>query len=792
MTRDEFQALAHKSACIYYDYLKAHNLGLSEEMPRRITRNSPYISLYLLRRLPVPDSVYFRIHGVDYSQDEVGKCVYDDKARRLTIAPSDNFAELFASLTVDDILVVSDLKFLVERVRDWYMNRQVIPPSALLYPSKLDYTAPGIEPSDEQRAALDNIFSHNFSYVWGIPGSGKTSVVLSLAVLAYVRAGKRVLIAAPTNNAIEQTLRGVIPVLDRCGIDRNLVFRMGIASAHFQEEFPEVCEIPHVEQEYSRLTDERGNLAKYLRLLEYREFFEAAKVFLPKLLDELAEIALTEEDLRKKKKALDNQSDGLSSKNQWIAMEQHRAKLDLEAGQKQLSDLISRQDSMIYKIRKALHMQSAQRLDEQILNTRSKISSLGHSISNYDVELQKIAQEGILVQSEIDGLDLKLSALPKAEELLSHAENISSFDKALCNHIRDLKGKYNKLVRRRIDKELMQIEIMLQNELSQYTSYSTLSQEELKHRYDGICAKLDKVIPGSAEDRMSKCLVLAATLDKVIYSVKPEDYQPVHVFLDEAAYAPLIKGATLTSFGSPLTLLGDHMQLPPVCEMKDEQLKAEDHLPITLWSQSVIYLADIFNEMFDYFLASYFSFRPPNLTHLNTAFLSKSYRFSNALALLLSEHIYGIPLYGTRETDTAIVLLDARKCKGDHFHESHGEAKAIKDMVLTDIDADYAVLTPYRKQRALLVKVIPADHVYTIHGSQGQEWNTVYISIANPKPWQFTDSTQLIGKRVLNTAISRVKHKLVLVCDLSSWNGYPEQFITQMANLSEPTPASAG
>ena len=786
MRQEEFQALAHKSACTYYDYLKANNLGLSVEAPRRITHNGPYTCLHLYKRLPMPDTVYFRIHGVDYIQDTVGNCVYDDTSKTLSIVPKEEFVSLFSSLTTNDILVISDLKFLVERVRDWYMNRLVTPPSLLPSPVKLDCTVPpGMDPSDEQLAALDNIFSYSLSYIWGIPGSGKTRVVLSLAVLAYARAGKRVLIAAPTNNAIEQTLRGVIPVLDRCGIDRKLVFRMGIASAGFQEEFPEVCELPNAEREYARLKEERGNLARYLSLLEYRERFEAAKASLPKLLDELAKIAPVEKELNKKKKLLENQADGLRRKNQRTAMYQHRAKLNLAVSQKQLNYLISKQNSRMYKIKKVLHMQSAQRLDKQMLDMSSKVCSLKHSISNYDEELLMIAQEGILVQSEMDDIDSKLSSLPKSSELLSLAESISRFDKALCGHIRDFNGKYNQLVRRRVNKELELIENRIRSELFQYSSYSALSPEELRHKYDDICANLEDGIPGSAEDRVSKCLVLAATIDKVIYSVKREDFQPEHVFLDEAAYAPLIKGATLTVFGAPLTLLGDHMQLPPVCEMKDEQLENPEYLPVVLWAQSVIYLSDIFHDEFADFIHTYFSSQPPDFNRLNLAFLSKSYRFSDSLALLLSEHIYGIPLYGTAESETAVVFLKAQKSQGDYFHESRGEAKAISDIINLTEDNNYAVLTPYRKQRALLMKFITAEHVYTIHGSQGHEWDTVYVSIANPKPWKFTDSTTLIGKRVLNTAISRAKHKLVVVCDISKWRNYREQFITQLINLSD-------
>ena len=87
--------------------------------------------------------------------------------------------------------------------------------------------------------------------------------------------------------------------------------------------------------------------------------------------------------------------------------------------------------------------------------------------------------------------------------------------------------------------------------------------------------------------------VIAATVDNCIYRLLPGgDYKPDHVFLDEAGYCNVIKGMTLLGFGQPLTLLGDHMQLPPVFEGEQDLLQDPEKRLARLWKTSSLYIED--------------------------------------------------------------------------------------------------------------------------------------------------------------------------------------------------------
>ena len=57
------------------------------------------------------------------------------------------------------------------------------------------------------------------------------------------RPGPEVLVTAPTNNAVEQTLYGMIPVLEEAGIDySSQIVRLGMASTDFRDKYPQICE----------------------------------------------------------------------------------------------------------------------------------------------------------------------------------------------------------------------------------------------------------------------------------------------------------------------------------------------------------------------------------------------------------------------------------------------------------------------------------------------------------------------------------------------------------------------
>ena len=105
-----------------------------------------------------------------------------------------------------------------------------------------------------------------------------------------------------------------------------------------------------------------------------------------------------------------------------------------------------------------------------------------------------------------------------------------------------------------------------------------------------------------------------------------------------------------------------------------------------------------------------------------------------------------------------------------------------------------AILTPYRKQVALIQKALKkllkseearnwnerekedfrSIEVMTVHRSQGREWDTVFFSasdtgrLAGNRPF-LSDTSCPEGKLVVNTAISRSKKHLRFFFDLQFW-----------------------
>lgn len=68
----------------------------------------------------------------------------------------------------------------------------------------------------------------------------------------------------------------------------------------------------------------------------------------------------------------------------------------------------------------------------------------------------------------------------------------------------------------------------------------------------------------------------------------------------------------------------------------------------------------------------------------------------------------------------------------------------------------------------------------TIHKSQGLEWDTVILSAVDAEEMFFTDSTKIRGNALLNTALSRARKHLVIVCDADCWAKRPQQLLGRL------------
>ena len=252
MTPTELRERATEAGELYYEILKEIRKGRVEVEVERISRVGRGLldtyKLKLKNRLFDAESVIFRDVDTEEEFDsEVVQVKEYDPDRRVLVVCLKKKDFTLANKQPNQVVLISDLRFLVTRWVDFMKEHG----ARLGLPTKLpQLTMPDLpsQATEEQRSAVTQLLEHPFSYVWGAPGTGKTRFVLSQVIVAYLRAGKRVGIFAPTNLSLEQVLTGVMEVTDEAGIDRDVILRLGNPTHSFAEQYPEVCELQGTER----------------------------------------------------------------------------------------------------------------------------------------------------------------------------------------------------------------------------------------------------------------------------------------------------------------------------------------------------------------------------------------------------------------------------------------------------------------------------------------------------------------------------------------------------------------
>ncbi|MBO4568631.1 MAG: AAA family ATPase, partial [Candidatus Methanomethylophilaceae archaeon] len=280
-----------------------------------------------------------------------------------------------------------------------------------------------------------------------------------------------------------------------------------------------------------------------------------------------------------------------------------------------------------------------------------------------------------------------------------------------------------------------------------------------------------------------------------------------HIFIDEVGYCNVLQALPLFAFDAPVTMLGDHMQLPPVCEI-DDGLMIDANLAYLsgnendacyalrftfMWSQPAMFAerflsGDVKKAMIDFNGKS----NPPCLL-TERRDLTESHRFGPNLGTILDECVYKNGVKGISESPLEIVCVDVR-CPSRRERTNEAEAAAVVRYLKERPPGDsFAVLAPYKKQIKALWKLLPdfKDVIMNVHQSQGLEWDTVILSVCDNGAEIVTNSGNLLqftstvsssmGARVINTAVSRAKKRLVLVCDRTFWTRKEGELIGRMA-----------
>ena len=89
---------------------------------------------------------------------------------------------------------------------------------------------------------------------------------------------------------------------------------------------------------------------------------------------------------------------------------------------------------------------------------------------------------------------------------------------------------------------------------------------------------------------------------------------------------------------------------------------------------------------------------------------------------------------------------------------------------------------------AVRANALSFDSLATVHGSQGREWKTVILSVVDTSDKFFTDTRnpRSNGLNLINTAVSRAREELIIVCDYHYWIRQKGQLICKLLENARP------
>lgn len=295
---------------------------------------------------------------------------------------------------------------------------------------------------------------------------------------------------------------------------------------------------------------------------------------------------------------------------------------------------------------------------------------------------------------------------------------------------------------------------------------------------------------------LQDALVIAMTLDTFLRRSDLHSIDFRHFFVDEAGFSPLIKTLSLCAFNKPITLLGDHKQLQPICIVSPSDMKQPQWNLSKFWQYSSLFIEKFFHiakdsksEAFP-FLDSASPTESPFIT--KTFPLTQTYRYGNNLAQLLNHYIYKNNLQGLN-THTYLYCLDtatmppAQSLDKANYNEAAQCCKLARELLTAK--QDFAILTPFVNQRQLILKTMPSlykeECVFTIHSSQGQEFDYVLFSPVILH-YHLNNSNNQNALFALNVAFSRAKKGIVLVCHKAYWLQQKHQLLSDLVKIAKP------
>lgn len=595
MDTQVLKRIAIDGSAKYYDYLEKYSKGLEKISVNKIEFIDSFVCLYTNSGVAYPDKVEIEICGTVYDRNDIRIIEFDREENTVLVLPKINLKAIFYQVEAKDIKVVSDLRFTVKNITEWYSNLK----TPLLLPEAAPDT--DFEPefganlSEYQKRTVKGVLENPFTFIWGVRGTAKTFAVFADCVMNYVRNGKKIIITAPTDEAVDRNLSCILEMLKRENISLRKVLRLGLPSKKFARRYKEVCELSGIDKMVNGMESRIRDLEDAYEYFVYRQSYNLMKEEIPKMFTRLAEIYLYKKEVRSTLDAVNEEWDKLVLKLDKLKDELKKLNMGLDETCYNITAYGSKKIRIFVKNKLEEAEKQKEELQKAIKQRNRQIEEL-----QYDINILSIRKNQLQKAYESDKRDLKC---------IEEIKCLLEFDIEILNLVRDINEENYLDCKETLVKLVANYDTLMRQRGSKYSMYKDMKSEEILTKINTMTQEKSNLIKESTIERAKDVLIVAASIDTYIGKIATDNdllaADAKHIFMDEAGNCPAVKGLTLLKKGIPVTLIADASQRELTCEMPYNEIVEPGNQAVSLWGQSVLHLEELVGRGFDDFLNSY-------------------------------------------------------------------------------------------------------------------------------------------------------------------------------------------
>ncbi|MGZ3601032.1 MAG: AAA domain-containing protein [Ktedonobacterales bacterium] len=661
---------------------------------------------------------------------------------------------------------------------------------------------PNFTPRPSQMDAIQLALGSEVAYIIGPPGTGKTSTLAAVAY-TFIRNGRSVLIAAHTNIAVDNAILKLADMCHAAGVpvlSKGQIIRYGTPQLQTVSQRDDIYPPKIVKRlgqdfeqqrselraSHSRITDRLQALSQQREALstKWENVLRTLSSGRQSCHDELGSLKLGEQQ---RIAAIDS---SLEQVMRAIAVPARR----LQIARETLAQLIARKSSL-----EAIYSQHSASINDLYarLAAAQQMGSVMRLLKGVNVD--RLAKQIAEIKQHMWQGEHDMSTVTQRMEVAHHDISTSQQEVQHFHHQRE-----ELLRQRQTPLQVQQRLADLETKVAYYDQQIIMGDEQLKRDTKGLLdeennlrstseqltqqlAKVEELLRDLEKRLMEEAHVVATTLSKVYMDKRLNERRFDVVIVDEVSMAPL-PALYMAGCHADRTVLaiGDPQQLAPIVQAKTPT--AKKWLGRSLFDVASISVASAARGDSRSSLL-----REQSRMHPRISAIARKHVYENLIQDVPSQPsgmhsalqpLPATPLLLCDTSDGApVTSRPGGRSRINLYHAFCSVAIARQALEsLPNLPADrghpfrIGIVTPYRKQAELIQRMIKGEglertvRVGTVHRFQGLEYEVIIFDTVESPP--FKQRTEFIsgghgseGQRLINVAVTRSQHKLIVVAN---------------------------